>query len=106
MTPVASAPPAAAKDTTVRPFRVNVPEADLVDLRRRIAATRWPERETVNDRSQGVQLARIQPVVHYWGTGYDWRKAVAKLNALPQFMNDDRLRDRGPRGGTWDRSTR
>jgi hypothetical protein len=53
--------------------RVNVPEPDLVDLRRRIAATRWPERETVNDRTQGVQLARIQPLVHYWGTGYDWR---------------------------------
>ena len=106
MTQVASAAPAAAKDTTVRPFRVNVPEAALVDLRRCIAATRWPERETVNDRSQGVQLARIQPVVQYWGTGYDWRKAVAKLNALPQFMNDDRLRDRGPRGSTWDRSTR
>jgi hypothetical protein len=86
ITQLAPAQPAAAKDSAVRPFRINVPEADLVDLRRRIAATRWPERETVADRSQGVQLARIQPLVHYWGTGYDWRRAEAKLNALPQFM--------------------
>ncbi len=69
----------------VRPFRVNVPEAALVDLRRRIAATRWPDRETVNDQSQGAQLAKLQKLVRYWGTEYDWRKAEAKLNALPQF---------------------
>jgi hypothetical protein len=62
MTPVASAPPAAAKDTPVRPFRVKVPEAALVDLRRRTAATRWPERETVNNRSQGLQLDLLQDV--------------------------------------------
>jgi len=79
----------APRETTtaaVRPFHINIPEEALVDLRRRIAATRWPDRETVNDRSQGVQLAKIQELVRYWGTDYDWRKAEAKLNALPQFM--------------------
>jgi pimeloyl-ACP methyl ester carboxylesterase len=70
----------------IRSFRVNVPEEQLVDLRRRIAATRWPDRETVDDQSQGIQLARIKPLVEYWGSGYDWRKAETKLNALPQFM--------------------
>jgi pimeloyl-ACP methyl ester carboxylesterase len=70
----------------VRPFRVDVPEKDLVDLRRRIPATRWPDRETVPDRSQGPQLAEMQELVRYWGTDYDWRKAEAKLNAWPQFM--------------------
>jgi pimeloyl-ACP methyl ester carboxylesterase len=69
----------------IRPFRVAVPEAALVDLRRRIAATRWPDRETVPDRSQGAQLAKLRELVRYWGSGYDWRKAEAKLNALPQF---------------------
>src|SRR5262249_21939151 len=77
---------AAAESDAIRPFRVNVPEADLADLRRRIVATRWPDRETVNDQSQGVQLARLQALMRYWGTNYDWRKAEAKLNALPQFM--------------------
>jgi pimeloyl-ACP methyl ester carboxylesterase len=71
---------------TIRPFRVNVPGQALIDLRRRIAATRWPDRETVNDRSQGVQLAKFQELVRYWGTHYDWRKVEAKLNALPQFI--------------------
>ena len=82
--------PAAADDegTTIRAFSVHVPEADLVDLRRRIAATRWPDRETVNDRSQGAQLASFQKLVRYWGTEYDWRKAEAKLNALPQFITE------------------
>src|SRR5262245_24322344 len=70
----------------IRPFHINIPEDALVDLRRRIAATRWPDRETVNDRSQGVQLAKFQELVRYWGTDYDWRKAEARLNALPQFM--------------------
>jgi pimeloyl-ACP methyl ester carboxylesterase len=79
---------AAAEDAAIRPFHIDVPEADLVDLRRRIAATRWPEREIVKDQSQGVQLAKIQPLVRYWGTGYDWRKAEAKLNALPQFITE------------------
>jgi pimeloyl-ACP methyl ester carboxylesterase len=76
----------AAGGDAVRPFRVRVPEAELADLRRRIQATRWPDRETVDDRSQGVQLAKFQELVRYWGTGYDWRKAEARLNALPQFM--------------------
>ena len=81
-------PAPAATSDEIRPFRVNVPEEQLVDLRRRIAATRWPDRETVADRSQGVQLAKFQEVVRYWGTDYDWRKAEAKLNALPQFMTE------------------
>jgi pimeloyl-ACP methyl ester carboxylesterase len=76
------------EDTSIRPFRVNIPEADLADLKRRIAATRWPDRETVADSSQGVQLAKLQELVRYWGTGYDWRKGEAKLNALPQFMTN------------------
>ena len=77
---------AASASNIIRPFHVSVPAEQLVDLRRRIAATRWPDRETVEDRSQGVQLAKLQELVRYWGTDYDWRKAEAKLNALPQFM--------------------
>jgi pimeloyl-ACP methyl ester carboxylesterase len=77
---------ATGEGVAVRPFRVDVPEEDLVDLRRRIAATRWPDRETVPDRSQGAQLAELQELVRYWGTDYDWRKGEAKLNAWPQFM--------------------
>src|SRR5262249_6773792 len=77
---------AAATDDAIRPFRVNVSEEQLADLRRRLLATRWPDKETVADGSQGVQLARLQELVRYWGTGYDWRRAEAKLNALPQFM--------------------
>jgi pimeloyl-ACP methyl ester carboxylesterase len=77
---------AVAEHNSIRPFRINVPEEALVDLRRRVMATRWPDRETVKDQSQGVQLAAIQPFVRYWGTDYDWRKAEAKLNALPQFI--------------------
>src|SRR5271170_8460756 len=73
---------------TLRPFRVSVPEEALVDLRKRIAATRWPDRETVPDQSQGVQLAKIQALARYWATEYDWRKIEAKLNALPQFMTE------------------
>ena len=80
--------PAAADDASIRPFQVHVPEAALIDLRRRIAATRWPDRETVNDQSQGIQLEKLKPLVEYWGTGYDWRKAEAKLNALPQFVTE------------------
>jgi pimeloyl-ACP methyl ester carboxylesterase len=72
----------------VRPFRVDVPEEDLVDLRRRIGATQWPEKETVADESQGVQLATIQELARYWATDYDWRKAEARLNALPQFITE------------------
>src|SRR5215472_5176724 len=76
----------AADDNTIRSFKINVPEEQVVDLRRRIVATRWPDRETVNDQSQGVQLAKLEKLVRYWGTDYDWRKAEAKLNALPQFV--------------------
>jgi pimeloyl-ACP methyl ester carboxylesterase len=72
----------------IRPFRFDVPDEDLLDLRRRVAATRWPDKETVGDRSQGVQLAKLQPLVEYWGTGYDWRKVEATINALPQFITE------------------
>ncbi|OKH53972.1 multidrug MFS transporter [Calothrix sp. HK-06] len=73
---------------TIRPFRVHIPQEALVDLRRRIAATRWPDKETVADQSQGLQLATMKELVRYWGTEYDWRKAEAKLNALPQFVTN------------------
>ena len=72
----------------VRPFRINVPEEDLVELRRRVLATRWPDKETVADQSQGTQLVKMQELVRYWGTDYDWRKVEAKLNALPQFVTE------------------
>ena len=72
----------------VRPFHINVPEAELTELRRRINATKWPERETVTDASQGVQLATVQQLARYWATDYDWRPCEAKLNALPQFMTE------------------
>jgi pimeloyl-ACP methyl ester carboxylesterase len=75
-------------ETTIRPFRVDVPEEDLDDLRRRIAATRWPTKELVEDRSQGVQLATMQELARYWQTDYDWRKVEEKLNALPQFTTE------------------
>jgi pimeloyl-ACP methyl ester carboxylesterase len=84
--------PTMAQDTMthpeVRPFRVDVPEEDLVDLRQRIAATRWPERETVADETQGVQLATIQELARYWASDYDFRRFEARLNALPQFMTE------------------
>jgi pimeloyl-ACP methyl ester carboxylesterase len=70
----------------IRPFHINIPEKALVDLQQRVKATKWPERETVTDQSQGVQLATIQKLASYWATNYDWRKVEAKLNALPQFM--------------------
>ena len=79
---------AASEGSTVRPFRNNVPEAELAELRRRINATKWPERETVTDASQGVQLATIQALARYWETEYDWRKVEARLNALPNFMTE------------------
>jgi hypothetical protein len=72
--------------TTIHPFHVNVPETEITELRRRINATKWPERETVTDASQGVQLATIQALARYWATEYDWRKIEAKMNALPQFI--------------------
>jgi pimeloyl-ACP methyl ester carboxylesterase len=72
----------------IRPFQVEVPDEALEDLRRRVAATNWPEKETVTDQSQGVPLAMIQRLARYWGTDYDWRTCEAKLNALPQFMTE------------------
>jgi pimeloyl-ACP methyl ester carboxylesterase len=77
---------ATATDNAIRPFRVNVPEADVDDLRRRIKATKFPEKETVTDYSQGVPLATIQAVARYWANEYDWRKCEAKLNSYPQFI--------------------
>ena len=77
---------AATTSEAIRPFHVNFPRAELSELRRRIKTTRWPDRETVADESQGIQLATIQEIARYWGTDYDWRKCEAKLNALPQFM--------------------
>jgi pimeloyl-ACP methyl ester carboxylesterase len=73
---------------TIRPFKIDIPESAITDLRQRIKATRWPEKETVNDRTQGVQLQQIQELVNYWGNGYDWRKTEARLNALPQFITN------------------
>jgi pimeloyl-ACP methyl ester carboxylesterase len=77
---------AAADDNSIRPFHISTPQGDLADLHRRIAATRWPDKETVTDESQGVQFATMQKLARYWGTDYDWRKTEAKLNALPQFV--------------------
>jgi pimeloyl-ACP methyl ester carboxylesterase len=79
---------AAAGGVSVRPFGANIPQEDVDELRRRLAGTRWPDRETVADRSQGTQLAKLQELVRYWGTEYDWRKGEAKLNAYPQFMTE------------------
>jgi pimeloyl-ACP methyl ester carboxylesterase len=81
-------PSAAAEEKSIRPFQINVPEDALVDLRRRIAATRWPDKESVTDQSQGVQLATIQALARYWATDYDWRKVEAKLNALPNSITE------------------
>jgi pimeloyl-ACP methyl ester carboxylesterase len=79
---------AAPDSDAVRPFRVEVPEADLIDLRRRITATKFPERETVNDFSQGVPLATVEKLARYWATDYDWRRCEARLNAFPQFITE------------------
>ncbi len=78
----------AADKNAIRPFQVNVPEAELTDLRSRINSTKWPERELVADATQGVQLATVQALARYWGTEYDWRKVEARLNALPQFITE------------------
>jgi pimeloyl-ACP methyl ester carboxylesterase len=75
-------------DESIRPFQINFPEAAIVDLHRRIAATKWPERETVSDASQGVQLETMQELARYWQTDYDWRKVESRLNALPQFITN------------------
>jgi hypothetical protein len=79
---------ATADASTIRPFHINFPEEALADLRRRIAATRWPEKETVADESQGVRLATTQQLARYWQTSHDWRKVEARLNALPQFITE------------------
>jgi pimeloyl-ACP methyl ester carboxylesterase len=78
----------AAEQDGIQPFKVEIPEEHLVDLRRRIAATQWPEKETVSDQSQGVPLATMQKLARYWVSDYDWRKVEAKLNALPQFITE------------------
>src|SRR5262249_3245738 len=77
-----------AEKDAIRPFRVNIPDAALAELRRRIVATQWPEKETVADDSQGVPLATMQELARYWATDYDWRKAEARLNAWPQFITN------------------
>jgi pimeloyl-ACP methyl ester carboxylesterase len=87
-TPDGAQPGTASEDNAIRPFRVNFPEHELVDLRRRIAATRWPERETVTDATQGVQLATMRELARYWQTDHDWRKVETRLNSYPQFMTN------------------
>jgi len=87
-TPAAAADQTKAENGAIRPFDVDIPHEDLDDLRRRIAATRWPSKELVADRSQGVQLATMQELARYWTTDYDWRKCEARLNALPQFTTE------------------
>ena len=77
-----------AQDTSIRPFHFNASDEALADLRRRIAATRWPEKETVADATQGVQLATTQKLAQYWASDYDWRKCEAKLNSFPQFITN------------------
>ncbi|HEY4369809.1 MAG TPA: epoxide hydrolase [Steroidobacteraceae bacterium] len=76
----------ARADEAIRPYHVHVPDADLTDLHRRIANTRWPDKETVADDSQGIPLAKVKALVEYWGKGYDWRKFEARMNQLPQFV--------------------
>ena len=78
----------ASDKSAVRPFRTTVPDTELDDLRRRISATKWPERETVTDATQGVQLATTQALARYWATEYDWRACEARLNAVPQFITE------------------
>src|SRR5262245_14754078 len=79
---------AASAAEGIRPFRFNAPEADLVDLRKRIGATKWPEPEQVGDATQGVQLATMQKLGQYWANEHDWRKCEAKINALPNFITE------------------
>jgi hypothetical protein len=76
------------ENTAIRPLRVNVPEEEITELKKRINATRWPEKETVSDQSQGVQLATIQELARYWANEYDWRKIEEKMNALPHFITE------------------
>src|SRR6267143_1409240 len=84
----ASATQQPSDKNAIRPFQVNTPEEELTELRRRINATRWPERETVSDQTQGVQLDTVQALARYWATDYDWRPCEARLNALPQFITE------------------
>lgn len=88
ITTPAFAEPAKTDDSSIRPYHVRIPQEALDDLRQRVLATRWPPRETVTDESQGVQLAKLQDLIGYWGTGYDWRKVEAKLNQLPMFITN------------------
>jgi hypothetical protein len=83
-----TAEPDAAEENPIRPFHIDVPEEELADLRRRIAATRWPEKETVEDQSQGPRLATMQALARYWATEYDWRKCEARLKAQPHFITE------------------
>jgi pimeloyl-ACP methyl ester carboxylesterase len=80
--------PARAADSAIRSFKASVPDQELTDLRRRIAATRWPDKETVADQSQGVRLATMKKLAQYWATDHDWRKVEARLNGLPQFVTE------------------
>src|SRR6202142_3320515 len=79
---------AETEDGAIRPFRIDVPEEELVNLRQRIAATKWPDRETVSDATQGVQLATMRELARYWATDYDWRRGEARVNGLPQFITE------------------
>jgi len=78
----------ASDKTTVRPFHVSIPETELAEMRKRINSTRWPERETITDESQGVKLAMMQDLARCWATDYDWRKVESRLNALQQFITE------------------
>ena len=84
-------------DVAIRPFHLHVPDAELTDLRRRINATRWPERETVSDDSQGVRLTTIPALARYWATDYDWRPGEQRLNTLPSFASEMRAASRSLR---------
>ncbi len=86
-TQAADAPAAAVRsDSSIRPYQIHIPQSQIDDLRKRIAQTRWPDKETVRDESQGIQLAEVKDLVAYWGKGYDWRRIEKQLNALPQFV--------------------
>ena len=87
-TSAAVADQARSENGAIHPFEIGIPEEDLDDLRSRVAATRWPHKELVDDRSQGVQLATMQELMRYWDTDYDWRECEARLNALPQFKTE------------------
>ena len=87
---ISTATASVADETSIRPFQFHASDEALADLRRRIAATKWPQRETVTDGSQGVQLATMRELARYWQTDYDWRKVEARLNALPQFIDQHR----------------